>query len=475
MGILKRQIFFQGFLLFFCFTQTFSLQAAPSAIPAPAVSASSALKVGIVAAVKGAVKIASQGQVGQIAGSGQPVFLGDEISTDQGGSLQILLLDQTVFTIGPNSAIVIDKFVYDPETSDGEVKAKVVKGVFRFVTGKIGQKKPQQMEVALPAGTIGIRGTIVAGEVEGKRSKVVLLGPGEKNNTGHREGRFILSNESQGVLKQETVSKTGFASLIEGEGMAPVKPFLLPAEDLMKLTNALGPIAAAPGPGSPQAPGPGIPGSGKGEGRGEKPEGNPSPTERAGQGKALSKEFVQQSGRVGRLIQRFVNETDQASQREIQEVGKILNGPSSRDQLQSAAQRSGGVFHFFKTGIPLAGAQSGSATIYYDINFGARRVGGGNSQVYGSITSGTFEYDLPERPFGFGPENAAFNYPGIVKETSSNCTNCAVADIDIGLNNRNGNVAADANVSINIKTGINGTTTAKGSDILPRFDGASPP
>ena len=132
------------------------------AAPSGALSASfgmSANQVGIAAAVRGVVNISTPGQVGRVVGSGEPIHLGDEISTDGAGSLQILLLDQTTFTIGANSAIVIDKFVYDPSNNEGEVKAKVVKGVFRFVTGKSGQKNPSQMEVALPVGTIGIRGT----------------------------------------------------------------------------------------------------------------------------------------------------------------------------------------------------------------------------------------------------------------------------------------------------------------------------
>jgi hypothetical protein len=80
--------------------------------------------------------------------------------------MQILLLDQTVFTIGPESELVIDEFVYDPKTNAGKLSAEITKGVFRFVSGKIAHEKPEDMNVKLPAGTLGVRGTMVAGRVD---------------------------------------------------------------------------------------------------------------------------------------------------------------------------------------------------------------------------------------------------------------------------------------------------------------------
>ena len=65
--------------------------------------------------------------------------MGDKIETGTDGQLQILLLDKTVFTLGPLSAITVDEFVYDPKNAGDE--AGMVKGVFRAVTGKVANKK----------------------------------------------------------------------------------------------------------------------------------------------------------------------------------------------------------------------------------------------------------------------------------------------------------------------------------------------
>ena len=88
---------------------------------------------------------------GEAAAKAQ-VSTGTRIVTGPDGHLQTRLLDETVFTIGPNSDVVIDEFVYDPDTSVHKVSARVTKGLFRWVTGKVARKDPEQMKVNLPNG-----------------------------------------------------------------------------------------------------------------------------------------------------------------------------------------------------------------------------------------------------------------------------------------------------------------------------------
>lgn len=69
---------------------------------------------------------------------GSEIFMGDKIETGPDGQLKILLLDKTVFTLGPLSTIAIDEFVYDPENA--EEKSSVVKGIFRAVSSKVAKR-----------------------------------------------------------------------------------------------------------------------------------------------------------------------------------------------------------------------------------------------------------------------------------------------------------------------------------------------
>jgi len=212
-----------------------SVQGAP-------VFAQGQVQAGVSAAVKGEIQVASLGaKVGRIAKSGEDIFLGDRISSGANAGMQVLLLDETVFTIGAQSAITIDEFVYDPTTDTGTVAAEVVRGTFRFVTGRIAQQKPRAMAVKLPVGAIGVRGTIVAGRVDGDSSLVVLLGPGANTDTEERLGRILVSNAGQTV----EISRAGFATRIDGVGAPPIEPFRLPAADLRALTRAIDQGAAS--------------------------------------------------------------------------------------------------------------------------------------------------------------------------------------------------------------------------------------
>ena len=112
-------------------------------------------RAGSSAAVRGQVARANdEHPVGLQIASGEPIYLADRISSGTDSGMQIMLLDQTTFTIGPDSFVKIDEFVYDPNTNAGKLTATLGKGVFRFVTGKIAQTNPSSMTVKLPVATI---------------------------------------------------------------------------------------------------------------------------------------------------------------------------------------------------------------------------------------------------------------------------------------------------------------------------------
>lgn len=208
--------------------------------PCLAATASAPLiRIGAAAVVRGQVKAASslEGSVGRVVGSGQPLYLNDKVSTDANGRLQILLLDETVFTVGPNTTIILDKFVYDPSSGAGEVSANVVKGVFRFVTGKVAKTNPGSMKVRTPVGTIGIHGTDVVGIVGPDRTTILL-----------KSGAISVTNEAGSV----EIDRADYATTI-GVGMAPSPAFAAPQSLLEALGGGLAPpqFGASPGSGQP--------------------------------------------------------------------------------------------------------------------------------------------------------------------------------------------------------------------------------
>jgi hypothetical protein len=210
------------------------------------------VQIGVAAAVHGSVEIVSSHQaIGRVVESGKPIYLGDVVKTGTEGRLQILLLDQTVFTIGPNSAITIDEFVYDPETHEGRLTANVIEGFFRFVSGKIAKNNPKNMNVKLPTGTIGIRGTIVTGQVSGMESLVALRGPGPENRVGATIGKIEVSNAVNNQVHRVHINRPGFGTTIPGLNQPPTPPALVPAEVLQAIDQNLNQPQPAPQPPQP--------------------------------------------------------------------------------------------------------------------------------------------------------------------------------------------------------------------------------
>jgi len=88
--------------------------------------------------------------------AGSSLFEGQTIVTDANGEVQIVFADETRMVVGPNSALVIERYLLrDPSTvSDFAVNA--LGGTFRFISGNSPNKN---YTINTPTGTIGVRGT----------------------------------------------------------------------------------------------------------------------------------------------------------------------------------------------------------------------------------------------------------------------------------------------------------------------------
>ena len=143
--------------------------------------------------------------------TGSKIYFGDTILVKAQSNAQILLLDETALTVGEKSELTIDEFIYDPETKIGKIVSNIKIGTVRIVTGEISKKNPDNLEVNIPTGSIGARGTefVVVTESD-EKSTVVLLGPGKKNTLGMIPG---ILNVSDG-LNTVNISTPGFQSVV---------------------------------------------------------------------------------------------------------------------------------------------------------------------------------------------------------------------------------------------------------------------
>ncbi len=470
-----RKLFTCLTLVLFAMTTAVSAQTAmpQSAVPAAGINS----RVGVAAGVKGSVQLARDGGVGQVVSSGAEIFLGDKISTDAKGGLQILLLDQTTFTIGANSSIVVDQFIYDPATDAGKVSVRVVEGTFRFITGKIAKKNPENMQVDLPNGTIGVRGTMVMGKVDGTKSLAILTGPGDKNNTGSRNGAMIVGGKGGDNSKSVRIAKTGFGTEIAGNG-APKIPFLVPQAMLDALTSELSPKSGDDDSGGDKSDSSGDGSSdSSGDGQGDS-EGSAS--EQAGQDAVDAGGALDAAGSLGDLSSGFGDEASKTAQEIASDTNTIIDSSTTTIAQMAALVSGGGMAIYDFTGGVLReseGVLQGTFNVHLHINFGGRYIGDNinDSKIDGVTSSGpfgssvapySFLFYLGEKAFSTDPAAlASFQYPAI--SDSNACGATCKANVTVNLVNTTA-VAGAANVSVVLTDSGDTTATLNGAVVAPR-------
>lgn len=126
---------------------------------APSAAASDELiDIGVVALVNPDATLERAASVTDVA-LGQDIALEDKLITDQAGQIHLMLVDKSAFTVGPNSEVTVDRFIYDPDTQTGDMALSAARGVMRFVGGELSKQTP--IEISTSIGVLGIRGGIL--------------------------------------------------------------------------------------------------------------------------------------------------------------------------------------------------------------------------------------------------------------------------------------------------------------------------
>jgi hypothetical protein len=85
------------------------------------------------------------------------VYSDERVDTEKDEATNLVFLDQTNLYVGERSSVLLDKFIYDPDSQKGAVAISFVKGAFRFITGQI--KNKQNVSLRTPTASMVIRGT----------------------------------------------------------------------------------------------------------------------------------------------------------------------------------------------------------------------------------------------------------------------------------------------------------------------------
>lgn len=83
----------------------------------------------------------------------------DVVVTGADGSVGIAFADDSLISIGPNSALTVEQFAFDSTTHRGTHDTSLRKGTLAAVSGKIARQSPDAMKVRTPVAILGVRGT----------------------------------------------------------------------------------------------------------------------------------------------------------------------------------------------------------------------------------------------------------------------------------------------------------------------------
>ena len=156
---------------------------------------------------------------------GSSVFSQENVITTEKGQAQMLFLDESALTIGPNSEVVLDEFVYDPNTKTGKLALTATKGLFRLVGGRISKTNPVILKT--PTATIGIRGGIAmvnAADAGGATTSTFLFGD-------------QMDVTSGGVTK--SVTRPGFTITVTAPNVPPSDPIPATSDQLSGALSSL--------------------------------------------------------------------------------------------------------------------------------------------------------------------------------------------------------------------------------------------
>lgn len=126
--------------------------------------------IGKFAVVVGDVEVTS-GAIVKRAKTGQTLEKNDIIATAN-GKAQIVFTDSTVVTLGKNTSLNILDYLND---SEKKIDLFVGKGAFKVITGEIGKIAPDRFKLKTKTLTVGIRGTVFAGDLSSVQEKITCL------------------------------------------------------------------------------------------------------------------------------------------------------------------------------------------------------------------------------------------------------------------------------------------------------------
>lgn len=123
--------------------------------------------IGTIKSVSGDARIARAGQDIK-AEAGAALQQQDVLKTGADGALGVTFRDNSTVSLGPNSDLAVETFVFEPAAKKYGFVSRMTRGTALFVSGAMAKLSPESVSIATPTSTIGVRGTKFLVEVDGR-------------------------------------------------------------------------------------------------------------------------------------------------------------------------------------------------------------------------------------------------------------------------------------------------------------------
>jgi len=150
------------------------------------------------------------------------------------GKVAIEFIDDTRVDVTQHSKLIIDEFVYDPNTKTGSLSLKAALGTIRYASGQIAKTSPTNVQIKTPTATIGVRGTDFTMTVDEIGSSTIILLPSCDTNGFCFVGEITVESDAGQVIMNTAFQ----ATTVDTISSPPLPPVILSLEENF-ITNLL--------------------------------------------------------------------------------------------------------------------------------------------------------------------------------------------------------------------------------------------
>ena len=156
------------------------------------------------------------------------IFSYDKIITAK-SKTAIEFIDMTRVDVTEHSKLIIDEFVYDPNTNTGSLSLKASLGTIRYASGQIAKSDPTSIKIQTPTATIGVRGTDFSMTVDEIGSSTIILLPSCDTNNNCYVGEISVESDAGQVILNQAFQ----ATVVDTVSSTPMKPVILGLDEDM--------------------------------------------------------------------------------------------------------------------------------------------------------------------------------------------------------------------------------------------------